>query len=107
MSFCLFQVAGYHFPAHFLYGDFRYPAEFFPGFGRVAQQCLHFGRAEVTGIDFYDYVPGLQGGCFVTLDSPDYSAVRTVPRRLSPGRSPIQSRHDVVLVACVVDFTGM
>ena len=47
----LVEIGGDHFGAHFLDGDLRYPAEFFLRLGRVAEQGLDLGRAEVAGID--------------------------------------------------------
>ena len=54
MTLRLFQIVGNHFSTHFLNGDFRDPAEFFLGFGRITQQGFDLGGAEVAGVDADD-----------------------------------------------------
>ena len=47
-----------HLFDHLLEGSCRRPAEFLLGLGRIPQQCLDFGRAEVLRIHLDDLLTG-------------------------------------------------
>ena len=59
------QIFRQHLRAHLAGGDFGYPAEFFPSFGRIIQQSIDFGSADVAGLDSLT--------CTVELDDSDQS----------------------------------
>ena len=48
----LCEVMGHHLFAHLSGGNFGYPAKLSLGLGRVAQQSVDFGWAEVMRVDF-------------------------------------------------------
>lgn len=75
MTSCFLKVAGHHFIAHLLHGDFRHPTEFVFGLAGVPKQGFHFSGAEVARVDADDGLSGLDGWGFVTfnlLDNGDF-----------------------------------
>ena len=48
------KISGDHLSTHFFDDDFRHPAQFGLGLGRVTQQRLYFGRTEVARIDAHN-----------------------------------------------------
>ena len=63
------EVFANHFGAHFLGGDFRYPAQQLFGFGRVAEQGFNFGRAEVARVYLDDNIAHLEGRGLVAINA--------------------------------------
>lgn len=51
VAFSGIEVFAHHFSDEFVKGRLRSPAEFFFGFGRIAEQSFDLGGAEVAGID--------------------------------------------------------
>ena len=45
------QIGCHHFLHHFIKRDHRHPAQFLFCLGRIAEQGLDFGRAEVARVD--------------------------------------------------------
>ena len=54
------EVLPHHLRAHLLHRDLRHPAELLLRLRGVAEQRLHFGRAEVARVDPHDHVAHLQ-----------------------------------------------
>ena len=52
------QVGAGHLAHEFRERDARLPAEFSPRLGRVAEQGLHFGRAQVARVERHDGLTG-------------------------------------------------
>ena len=45
------KIVGNHFRDHLAQRDFRFPAQFFMCFGRIAQQRFHLSRTEVARVN--------------------------------------------------------
>jgi len=54
VTFGHLEVLGHHLGAQLTHRDLRHPAQVFLGLGRVAEEGLHLGGAEVAGIDADD-----------------------------------------------------
>ncbi len=64
---CYFQVFRHHFTTKLLYGDFGRPSEALFCSGRVTQQSLDLGRAEIARIHSDDHVSHLDRRRIIAL----------------------------------------